>query len=702
MNAEGNRRNPRLAVWAWIGLILLAAPSTGEEMAGVRTIRVDRGAVDPCVSPDGTTIAAAVYGRICLFPMAGGEARVLSDGLGWDGHPAWSPDGLFIACARRLPGGCDLVQTNLATGGADVLFHAEHQIGRIRYAPNQESLFFVLQRNQYDAHIWKIPSGGGTPEQVTRTDMWHEWTFAFSPDGSEMLLDSGRYGPSNLYRLEIEGLKAVRLTWTPAHQSQVEWSRDGSVRLYLERVDGLERVMMMTGEAGTPVCVHSGPYEDRQLALSPDGSAAVISAGRRLYRLSLPSGELAPVPFAVAFRGNSPANPDLVITNARLWRGAGRGILENASIEIRGGRIAAIKASGDGPLRSGAVPVLDAKGRMVLPGLMDSHSHIWDPFEGDPMLDQGVTSVREVGSPLASIKNFQEAFDLGLLSGPRVFTTGPLIDGMNGYHPLVHVELGRAESAASLVRSLKAQGVDALKVYFMLEPEVLSAVVAEARRLGVPILGHIGVRTGWTKAMEAGISGLCHIRLWKDLLPPDRQPQGEDGNLGSDRDLFMRIQADWTDIDPEGEAVGRIIRMMAERKVGFDPTLAIQRVGDDLRKVYSLEQYATAREGYRRMGRFVRRCWESGVPILAGTDGVLLADEMEALADAGIPNEAVIQAATENGARWLGKQDDFGTIEPGRRADLILVDGDPLKDIREIRKIVCVVKDGRIVRKTAS
>lgn len=131
--------------------------------------------------------------------------------------------------------------------------------------------------------------------------------------------------------------------------------------------------------------------------------------------------------------------------------------------------------------------------------------------------------------------------------------------------------------------------------------------------------------------------------------------------------------------------------------VPLDPTLIVQRVGERDRTRFSLGDFATASESFRRMSRFVRRAHESGVTLLAGTDGGSLFDEMEAYAAAGIPNVDVLRAATVNGAVWLGKGDEFGTIQPGRRADFVLVDGDPLRDIRDARKISAVIKEGRIV-----
>src|SRR5262249_50853831 len=147
-----------------------------------------------------------------------------------------------------------------------------------------------------------------------------------------------------------------------------------------------------------------------------------------------------------------------------------------------------------------------------------------------------------------------------------------------------------------------------------------------------------------------GISGFNHIRLWRDLLPLTRQPQGENESLDAGKNPIARMQANWTEIDPDGTATGDIIRQMVDHHIGFDPTLAIQRVTDSERKHFGIEQFAIVKDGYSRMSRFVFRAQKMGVLLLAGTDNESLFDELEAYTAAGIPNMEILKAATINGA----------------------------------------------------
>ncbi len=134
---------------------------------------------------------------------------------------------------------------------------------------------------------------------------------------------------------------------------------------------------------------------------------------------------------------------------------------------------------------------------------------------------------------------------------------------------------------------------------------------------------------------------------------------------------------------------------------GTIPALAWMPDGSALYYVDQRGQYEAhlgrARESVRRMGRFVRNAWDAGVPILAGTDDGNLFDEMDDYAAAGLPNAAILRAATANGALWLGQEEEFGTLEPGRRGDFVLVDGDPLAEISDARKVRLVAQGGRVV-----
>ncbi len=667
-----------------------AAPIT----PSTRTEVIERGAMDPALSPDGQRIAVSILGKLWLVPVGGGDAVQLTSGAGWDARPAWSPDGQLIAYAHALPTSTALMELNLATGASRTIQEIEGSLGPIAYHPDGTDLFYVLMRGQYDAHLWRLPRGGGEPRQLTHTQNWHEWSFALSPRADTVFLESGRYGGADLYLLALDSLRPTRLTETPArNEFSVAWSRDGRTRLWVAGQNGADTVMVQT-DGGAPRAVHASPYGQKQLTVDAAGRFAVLADGRRLYRVDLAGGGATPIPFRAAMVLPARGPGDLAITHARVWTGTdGARVMEDATVEVRGGRIVRVHRGAP----EAGLPVLDAGGKTLLPGLVDNHAHYWFPFQGERLVARGVTSVRDPGAPVSSSMSFKDANRLGVVLGPTLYSAGPLIDAAGGYHPMVDVAIEDPAAAPALVQALKEQGVDLLKLYFLLDPDVARAILAEAERQGLPVTGHIGVRTSLRQAIEGGIEGFSHLRVWRDFLPLDVQPQGENETLDREKAPIARMQADWSRIDPDGAEVGDLLRLMAARGVALDPTLTVQRVGDRDRARFSLGEFATATEAYRRMGRFVRRAHESGVMLLAGTDGGSLNDEMEAYVAAGVPVVDVLRAATVNGARWLGKEDEFGTIQPGLRADFVLVDGDPLRDIRDARKVSAVIKEGRVV-----
>jgi len=214
-------------------LALLLSPVTAHGQ-NMRTVTLDRGVQDPAVSPDGSRIAVGIIGDLWLVPIEGGAASQLTTGAGWDAHPAWSPDGRFMAYSHRRRGHSDLVLRTMATGGTRTLYSTEHSIGQIAFHPTEAKVFFVRDLGQYEAHLWSVPTSGDGAQQVTHgTSPQAEWSFALSPDGSEVALEWVRFGPADLFRMTLDSVPAVdRLTETPHDEFGVQWTADGASLIY--------------------------------------------------------------------------------------------------------------------------------------------------------------------------------------------------------------------------------------------------------------------------------------------------------------------------------------------------------------------------------------------------------------------------------------------------------------------------------------
>lgn len=681
-----------------------------------RVLTLDRGAQDPAVSNDGNTLAVGLLGQIWLMPIEGGVARQLTSGSGWRSHPAWSPDGRFLAYAYQHRTGTDLIVRSLGDGTERTIHTTKFQIAQIGYHQARREIFFIEERSYLKAYLWSVPTshyyeydyvadptlphGGGVPKQWTfGSSQQADWSFAFSPDGKRVALEHvGDFAPSKreliILNLQDNGIQRLQ---DPAQDGDpsLAWTRDGQSLLYMDREEGVDHVTLRSMTDGATRRVFSSVYDGKQLALHPDGKSAVMVAGRKLFRLHLDTGRRTPIAFTARMQLPARSRTDLRIVNARLFDATGDTVTEHAGVDVEDGRITRVWTGSVPGARKKSMEVIDARGRFLMPGLMDSHYHYWRHrmFRGADLLAMGVTSIREPGTPIADGLNLRDAIDQDVLSGPRIYTLGPIIDGV-GMNPMVDLRLNQPEAAAAVVESLHSLGVDGIKLYATLDPKVSVAVIAAAKKFQLPVTGHIA-RTTWTQAMAAGIDGLTHAaNYYHDFVPaPLRAKWGEEP-------VKVSVAASSTPpvrIDPTSIDVRSMLREMAKRGVMLDPTLlAYVREEAELRQG-GFDGYLDAVQLSADIKTLALEAYRAGVPRLVGTDDKSMHDELETLERVGVPNAELLRAATVNGARWLGRETEFGTVQAGRRADLLLIDGNPLQQMKDIRNVELVIKDGRVV-----
>jgi imidazolonepropionase-like amidohydrolase len=356
----------------------------------------------------------------------------------------------------------------------------------------------------------------------------------------------------------------------------------------------------------------------------------------------------------------------------------------------------------------------DVTGHWVLPGLVDMHCHLTGHKHELPLelfLLNGVTTVRDPGGAVTRQRLMREQVQAGTRLGPRLLIAGELMDG----NPPVwddHTHLvDTVERGVAAVRHLAAQGVDCVKIYNHVPPDVLAAMIAVARELGLPVIGHVPRRMSMLQAIEAGMSCLEHIRITgSDFLPPEQAAQ-LDMLPVSEREPRL-----WELIEPDEPWVDALIGALVSRDVTLDPTLLIDDVIYDegiasqsdhpdnaylpdhvvrgeaaeevpaiMRMPEEVRELAHATEPKRR--EFVRRCWQAGVRITTGTDGAALGKllpgfgvhhEIALLRDSELSPFASLQAATINSARALNLADQIGSIEVGKVADFGIWTADPV------------------------
>ena len=443
--------------------------------------------------------------------------------------------------------------------------------------------------------------------------------------------------------------------------------------------------------------------------------------------------------------GAEAVHPDgpLVLRGATLIDGTGGPPLLDAVVVIRNGRIVAVGPEGEVDVPEGAREE-DVRGRFLLPGFVDVHAHALVPTcEATPegprvvgfdvalservmgaLLRFGVTTARSPASPTAGGVALRDRIAAGAVAGPRLLVAGELIDGAR-----LPPQAVRAQ-----VRTQAAAGVDAIKLYRWLAPPAVRAGVEEAHALGLPVIGHLQ-QTNWTQGLDAGIDHLAHAAPWtEEMLAPEaraayRRARDERGG--------MRARIDWLEaVDTEGPEVAAVVAALADRGVFLDPTLvafdtkfsadtasglpvaARYRQHPDREAAAGLpavwdacgtptddwtpDDFRRAEADWPTLLALVGRYHAGGVRLTAGSDtpnawvipGESLHREMELLVDAGIPPAAVLRIATRNGAEALGLLAEVGTVEPGKRADLVLLTADPLAQIANTRRIAWVMQGG--------
>jgi imidazolonepropionase-like amidohydrolase len=423
----------------------------------------------------------------------------------------------------------------------------------------------------------------------------------------------------------------------------------------------------------------------------------------------------------------------LVLEGGTLVDGTGRNPINNAVVVIEGTRIKAAGAKGQVTYPQNA-KVIKTDGKTILPGLIDSHIHLKDHMA--PMfLRYGVTTVGDTNNHTQWSIQQREALKTGKIKGPRLFITGVAAggpppegpgvtkaekrDGFLEYTrpgsdglPVFAVEITSVEEARAYVRKLASQHVDMIKVDLGLTTDQLRAITEEARKAGLPVVGH---SQNIRKAAEVGLKYMEHTdTLGRALLEEEGPAKLKEGGANPERlmdparfDSIIQylvkqgvylnptMVARWRTSTPRGQEIAR-----AASEVVKDPAVAF--VPAKMRESWTEVGRSGDKQAYDKVAEFLRKYAAAGGKVLAATDagmlpGLSLHYEMQMLVDAGVPPMKAIQGATLWAAESIGQAKDLGSIEPGKLADITIVDGNPVADIAATRKVNMVIKDGKVL-----
>lgn len=463
----------------------------------------------------------------------------------------------------------------------------------------------------------------------------------------------------------------------------------------------------------------------------------------RARRVLLLAGSLAAARFARA--------QDIAITHVNVVDVRAGLVQRDRLVVLRGGRVAAVNPGSTRP--PAGARLVDGRGQYLMPGLWDMHVHLAIPravFQGaardaarryafDLLLANGVTGVREMAGDLAQAAAWRDSVAAGTLEGPRLVVTGERM-GDHAVVPGAPFPVDDADDVRRSVQLLRDGHADHVKVGDLLPPELLPAVGAAAREAGLPLVGHAPVGASANDAVAAGYRSIEHLqaivnagsprerellrgqldaqpprtwwrKLWRrccrrDVPYPEPLPDEIDPRRITD--LGARMAAAGTWMTPTLRVMGSVLRARS-------PLLALGPAPYRVDGIFNDSSWAArvpnerAARMWPMMFRSVGLLREGGVHFLAGSDlpkpetmpGFGLHDELGLLVEAGLTPAEALRSATLEPAAYLGATDSMGTVEPGRIADLVLLDANPLEAIANTRRIRAVVVRGQLLDRAA-
>jgi len=378
----------------------------------------------------------------------------------------------------------------------------------------------------------------------------------------------------------------------------------------------------------------------------------------------------------------------------------GHAPVPDSVVIVRDGRIAAAGRRDQVAIPKG-MAVVKAAGQTLLPGLWEMHTHFSGVEFGPALLAAGITTARDCGGEFDFLVAVRDTIEKQHGLGPRLLLAG-LVDG-SGPAAFGAVSADTPEEARAVVARYHAAGFQQIKLYTLLKPDVVAALSAEAHRLGMTVTGHVPSALNAFQGVEAGMDQINHLNYASQMMraPGNREPI----DFKSDRAVraVQFLQEHHTVIDPTaswGEMAGHTRDLDVS---SFEPgiakapyTLASKFISLGGPATGSAAFQARISENVAVIGALHR----AGIPIVAGSDTGLLGyglhREMELYVKAGMTPFEAIQTATIVPAKAMKLDRELGTIEPGKRADLILVDGNPLENISDIRRVSRVVANGRL------
>ena len=478
--------------------------------------------------------------------------------------------------------------------------------------------------------------------------------------------------PTNSVTITLQGIDNITLGGT--RERLTRYAIDGLVwgveYLWL---DGADRIAMFSTAGGglilKGVSARLVPAYDSLMAI---GARAAVRDLAGIARRSTPA---------------SSSSDRVALVGATVIDGTGRDAIPNATVIVHNGRVEAVGPSATTPI-PGSARRIDVRGKTIIPGLWDMHAHLHQLEWLPSYLATGVTSVRDMGNELTFVTALRDAVDSKRARGPNVFLAG-LVDGP-GVNAFGEFSASTPTEGRAIVRRYAARGFEQIKLYSLLAPDVVAAICDEAHKLGLIVTGHIPNSLTLTAAIDSGMDQVAHLPIRGDLASD------------SGKAMIAKFKARGTVFDPTaswGEIGGH---STAEPLEHFQPgAVHMPSVFLQFRAAgwgSATIDTATAHVRLARSLTNIRILHDAGVPLVAGTDegvpGFSVYRELELYVKAGFTPMEALRSATAIAAKAMHADKALGTLEPGMRADLLVLERNPLDDISNVRSLRSVMKDG--------
>ena len=392
----------------------------------------------------------------------------------------------------------------------------------------------------------------------------------------------------------------------------------------------------------------------------------------------------------------------VILEGASLIDGTGSPPRNDSVVILKDERILTVTDRGNYTDYPKDSEIVNLTGRFLIPGLFDMHAHVAGVLDSSynqtvsentlkALLDNGITTIRNPAGPTKESVALRDAVAAGQIKGPQIFTAGRLINGLPFPTRFVETIANTEAEVREEVKSQADAGVDYVKLYVGLYPNLVKTAIDEAHNQGIKAIGHLYL-TSWTDAANLGIEALTHgVPVSPFLLSKDkREIFIENGRGPFDHFLWLNL------VDPNSTKIYEMINALVKNKVPVDPTLSIYEA--------MLKDDPQNQHLWSKVLQLTKILYDHGVTIMSGTDipnfglipGTSLHHELELLVKAGINPLNVIKIATSNAAEALGILDDVGTIEAGKQADMIILNANPIRNIRNIGAIEGVIEDGQV------